>query len=149
MNKFWFIFLIILSAGVNAGPIDALVFESQAQEKRYFNLIEELRCLKCQNSNIAGSNADLAKDLRHKVYDMIVNKKMSDDEIKDWMLARYGDFVLYRPPLKTSTYILWALPLILGGIGLFILINRLRNNIRPGSQNLTEKQRQQIEEALK
>jgi len=149
MRKYLLFIYFICSASLNAGPIDALEFKDSAQEKRYFSLIEELRCLKCQNSNIAGSNAELAKDLRHKVYDMIVNKNMSDEQIKEWMLDRYGDFVLYRPPLKASTYILWALPLILGTIGLGILVSRIRKGNSGQSRNINEEQRQKIKEALK
>jgi cytochrome c-type biogenesis protein CcmH len=139
----------MFSVNLNAGPIDALEFKDPAKEKRYFNLIEELRCLKCQNSNIAGSNAALAQDLRRKVYDMIVNKNMSDDEIKDWMLARYGDFVLYKPPVKPGTYLLWGLPAILGIIGLIILIVRLKSSKIEPELKISPEQQKQIEEALK
>lgn len=140
--------VFFLSSPLNAGPIDALQFNDPTHEKRYFTLIEELRCLKCQNSNIAGSNADLAKDLRAKVYNMIVNQNMSNDEIKDWMLARYGDFVLYKPPVKPSTYLLWSLPLLLGIIGLIILRLKLKSaRVQPLS-TITPEQKKQIKEAL-
>ena len=129
-----------------AGPIDALQFKNPTLEKRYFSMIEELRCLKCQNSNIAGSNADLAKDLRNKVYDQIVNQGMSDQEIKNWMLARYGDFVLYKPPLKPTTYILWTLPLLLGIIGFLLLRTRLARKSPP--EPLTQDQIDQMNKVI-
>ncbi len=149
MQKYLILIFLVFCNGLSAGPIDALQFDNPAQEKRYFDLIEELRCLKCQNSNIAGSNADLAKDLRAKVYDMIVNKNMSNDEIKDWMLARYGDFVLYEPPVKPSTYLLWGLPLILGIIGLMILLTKLKAAKTKPELEINPEQQKQIEEALK
>ena len=94
-------------------------------EKRLVKLSEELRCLVCQNQNIADSNAELAQDLRREIRGMIRAGK-SDQEIVDFMVARYGDFVLYRPPLKATTVILWAGPLLLLLIGLAALVRYLR-----------------------
>lgn len=90
-----------------------------AQEDRYQTLITELRCLVCQNQNIADSHAPLAKDLREQVLVMIREGK-SDAEIKAWLVDRYGDFVLYRPPLKPSTWLLWGSPFLLLLLGLLI-----------------------------
>ncbi|MCW8901131.1 MAG: cytochrome c-type biogenesis protein CcmH, partial [Gammaproteobacteria bacterium] len=84
-------------------------------------LIDELRCLVCQNQNLADSNASLAVDLRKQVYKMI-NEGQSDKEILDFMVTRYGDFVLYRPPFKTSTILLWIGPFIILAIGLIVLM---------------------------
>ena len=87
-------------------------FDSDAQQTRYMALLEELRCLVCQNQSLADSHAELAQDLRDQVYAMVV---AGDDRqtIIDFMVTRYGDFVLYSPPVKTSTWVLWFGPLVL------------------------------------
>lgn len=84
---------------------------SPEQTERYHSLLEELRCLVCQNQNIAESNASLAQDLKRQVADMLVAGR-SDDEIKSYLQARYGDFVLYRPPFKPTTWLLWLTPFV-------------------------------------
>ncbi len=96
-------------------------FDTPEQESAYQNLISELRCLVCQNQTIADSNADLAKDLRRQVYEMLHQGK-NQQEIVDFMTQRYGDFVMYRPPLKTKTLILWAGPFVFVAIGLIVLL---------------------------
>lgn len=92
---------------------------SELDEVRYHALIQELRCLVCQNQNLAESNAPLAQDLKQQVSEMLLAGK-SDTEIKDYLIARYGDFVLYRPPFKPLTWLLWLGPFVLLGFGLFI-----------------------------
>jgi len=96
-------------------------FENQAQEQRYKDLIEELRCLVCQNQSLADSNADLAQDLRNEVFHKIVDGR-SDNEIIDFLVTRYGDFVLYRPPLKKGTFLLWFGPFFLFLMAIIIII---------------------------
>ena len=98
-------------------------------EKRLQGLSEELRCLVCQNQTIADSNAELAQDLRHEIRGMIAAGK-SDKEIIDFMVARYGDFVLYRPPVKGITLLLWGGPIALMLLGLFALQRYLRQRTR-------------------
>ena len=98
-------------------------------EKRLQGLSEELRCLVCQNQTIADSNAELAQDLRHEIRGMIAAGK-SDKEIIDFMVARYGDFVLYRPPVKGITLLLWGGPIALMLLGLFALQRYLRQRAR-------------------
>jgi cytochrome c-type biogenesis protein CcmH len=95
-------------------------------EKRMVGLAEELRCLVCQNESLASSHAELAEDLRREVRELM-QQGMSDQEIKDYLVARYGDFVLYEPPLKGFTLLLWLGPfaLLLGGLG--VLFYQLRN----------------------
>ncbi len=92
---------------------------AEEYEVRYHALIQELRCLVCQNQNIAESNAPLAVDLKEQVAEMLQDGR-SDTEIKDYLLARYGDFVLYRPPFKPLTWILWLGPFVLLAFGLFL-----------------------------
>jgi cytochrome c-type biogenesis protein CcmH len=106
--------------------IESHEFDSPAQEALYLQLTKELRCLVCQNQNLADSNAELAKDLREKAYEMVKSGK-THDEITEYMIARYGDFVLYRPPVKNSTYFLWLGPfafLLIALLALFFFIRR-------------------------
>ena len=117
--------LFIYSAQGWAG-VEVLRFDSPENERRYNALIKELRCLVCQNQNLADSNADLATDLREKVYEMI-QAGSSDSDIVEYMVARYGDFVLYRPPVNTATILLWVGPfliLCIALIGVVVFIRR-------------------------
>lgn len=100
-------------------------FDSPAQEERYNNLIAELRCLVCQNQNLADSNAELAVDLRRKTYEMVKQDK-TEKEIANFMVDRYGEFVLYRPPLNRNTLLLWTGPFIILLIGVTLLIRTIR-----------------------
>lgn len=92
--------------------IEAVEFDNPSYEQRYRSLIGELRCLKCQNQNLASSDAPLAKDLRMIASDMIKNGK-SDNDVKNFMRERYGDFVLYEPPFTAQTSFLWLGPFVL------------------------------------
>ncbi len=112
--------LLLGSVPLIGAAIDREVaFDDPALQARYETLTRELRCLVCQNQAIADSNATLAADLRREVRAMIADGA-SDAEIKEFMVARYGDFVLYRPPFKRSTWLLWLAPalLVIGGLGL-------------------------------
>jgi cytochrome c-type biogenesis protein CcmH len=95
-------------------------------EKRMVGLAENLRCLVCQNESLASSHAELAEDLRREVRELI-QKGMSDQEIKDYLVARYGDFVLYEPPVKSFTMMLWLGPFALLLLGMGGLVYKLRN----------------------
>ena len=114
-------------------PAPAAVFEprefsDERYHERYLALIEELRCLVCQNQNIAESNADLASDLRERVFEMI-ERGESDEDILAYMTARYGAFVLYRPPVNPLTVTLWGAPglfALLAFAALFLTIRRRR-----------------------
>lgn len=92
--------------------IDVYEFDSVQQEAQYRGLIEELRCPKCQNQNLAGSDAPIAQDLKQKTYDLVRDNR-SDSEIRDYMQERYGDFISYKPPVRPSTWILWFFPPLL------------------------------------
>ena len=105
-------------------------FTSPEHEERYHTLIDELRCLVCQNQTIAESNADLATDLRREVYRMVEDGQ-SAEEIAGFMVARYGEFVLYRPPLQGGTVLLWAGPFLLAALGLAVLAVHLRRRRAP------------------
>jgi len=100
-------------------------FANQQMEDDYGVLVKELRCLVCQNQNLADSNAELAQDMRLLVYKKL-SEGMDKGEIVDFMVQRYGDFVIYRPPIKTSTFLLWFGPLIFFGIAAVIVFKTLK-----------------------
>jgi len=109
-----------------AAAADPLIFTDSEQEARYLHLTTELRCLVCQNQNLADSDAPLAQDLRKEIHQMLQAGR-SDDEIKTFMIDRYGDFVLYRPPLQVNTLALWLMPAVLflaGGLVIFIIVRK-------------------------
>ena len=117
------------TAAIASSTTEAALAADPVAEKRLQVLSEELRCLVCQNQTIADSNAELAQDLRREIRGMIKDGK-SDKEIIDFMVARYGDFVLYRPPVKGITLLLWGAPIALMLLGLFILQRYLRRRAK-------------------
>ncbi|EGR1271944.1 cytochrome c-type biogenesis protein [Vibrio parahaemolyticus] len=128
--------------------IEVYEFDNLEQEQQFKELGHTLRCPKCQNNTISDSNAELAQDLRHKVYEMTKEGK-SKEEIVDYMIARYGNFVTYNPPFTMSTAILWLGPLavVLGGFGLIVL--RSRKSKAKVTANNDEKWDEQKEARLK
>ncbi len=141
-----FLFALFL-AGSALGRIDTYQFSDPRQEALYQELTQELRCLVCQNQNIADSNAELAKDLRRKTYEMVSQGK-DKEQIVDFMVARYGDFVMYKPPFKASTMILWLGPAIIFLLGLVMLIRIIRRRPASAEPLLTEEQRRRAEQLL-
>ena len=117
--------------------------QDEVTEKRLVAIASELRCLVCQNESLSGSNAELANDLRREIRTLIRDGK-SDNEIMDFMVSRYGDFVRYRPPLKGSTLLLWFGPAILfvGALSALLLYLRRRNRALPDTPLNAEQQRQ-------
>ncbi len=114
--------LILLMISVNyCSAVEYKKFDNPQQEEAYKVLINELRCLVCQNQTIADSNAELAQDLRRQVHEMLQQGK-SKDEIADFMTQRYGDFVLYNPPFKAKTGLLWIGPIVFLLIGLVLIV---------------------------
>ncbi|MGR9109128.1 MAG: cytochrome c-type biogenesis protein, partial [Gammaproteobacteria bacterium] len=105
---------------------DVLTFSSPEHEARYKKLVDEFRCLVCQNQNIAASDADLAKDLRGQVYTR-VEQGETDEQIIGYMVARYGDFVLYKPPLNSTTVVLWIGPFLLLAFGVVVMVRLIRS----------------------
>ena len=118
-----------LAQGPRGEEKEPLVFQSEAHEARFEALTLALRCLVCQNQNLADSDAPLAQQLRGEIFDMLQEGK-SDQEITGFMVDRYGDFVLYSPPVQGNTFALWALPVVLlliGATGVFFTVrNRSR-----------------------
>jgi cytochrome c-type biogenesis protein CcmH len=119
--------LLVLACGLAAAQDDA------ALEKRVRELSTELRCLVCQNQTLAESNAPLAVDLRNQVREQLKAGK-SERDVVDFLVARYGDFVLYRPPLKASTVLLWTGPFLLLAFGLFLLFVKIRRKAPPPAE---------------
>ena len=120
--------------------------EDPALERRVMNLAHELRCLVCQNQTLADSQAPLAVDLRNQVREQLAAGK-SEGEVVDFMVARYGDFVLYRPPLKATTVLLWVGPFLFLAVGFYILVRFLRRRQAPAPQ-LTDADRKRAAKLL-
>jgi len=116
--------LLAVMSLANGESIEANKFNTAEQGNRYQALVDEIRCPVCQGQSIGGSNAGLAKDLRQKVKEMIISDQ-TDDQIRKFMVDRYGDFVVFKPPVNKATYILWFAPFIFLGLSLFLFIGRL------------------------
>lgn len=121
-RSLWYLLLLFSSASFSS--VEIREFASPEQEKQYQQLINELRCLVCQNQNIADSDADLAKDLRQKTYELVVQNQ-SPEQIRRYMQQRFGDFVLYAPPLNSTTVMLWAMPIFVLLLSLVLFIRKL------------------------
>ena len=128
--------LFLTSANAAVDPFD---FESPEQQQRFNNLTHELRCPKCQNQSVADSNAPIAQDLRREVYRLMTEEQADDQQVIDFMLARYGEFVLYTPRLEAKTLLLWFGPLILLLIAILVLIQILKKHRRLNSGQADQK----------
>jgi cytochrome c-type biogenesis protein CcmH len=121
--------LVALPGAAPAAPESLREFDGPAQQERYRALLGKLRCLVCQNESLASSDADLAKDLRDEVYQQVRTGK-PNEAIIDYLTERYGDFVLYQPPVKPTTYLLWFGPFVLllvgAGVGVAVVRRRAR-----------------------
>ena len=126
--------LLVLSAGV--GAFEPIEFRDAAEEARFRELAAELRCVMCQNQSLADSNAQIAHDLRLQVLDLMREGK-SDAEIKDYLVARSSDFVLYDPPVRPATWLLWFGPalLLVGGAIVVVVVVRRRAAQAPANTN--------------
>ncbi|WP_374088146.1 cytochrome c-type biogenesis protein CcmH [Methylomicrobium lacus] len=146
MKPITLIFLLLL-ADVSCAGVEYREFKNPEQQEAYESLTSELRCLVCQNQTIADSNADLAADLRRQVYEML-EKGQSKDEVLKFMTERYGDFVLYNPPFKVKTLLLWLGPVLfflIGALCVIVLIRRKQTGPKP---SLSDEQRQKIRRLL-
>ena len=130
MRNLLCILLLFICPCLPVAAIDVYEFRSEEEHQRYQHLIDEMRCPKCQNQNLSGSDSPIAQDLRREIHRML-EQNHSDQEIIDFMVARYGEYVLYRPPLQRSTLVLWGLPLLLLGVGVILLLIIARTR-RPG-----------------
>ncbi|OOS01628.1 cytochrome c-type biogenesis protein CcmH [Canicola haemoglobinophilus] len=148
----YFLTALFLSFSAQAA-IDVLEFSSAQQEKDYQSLTQELRCPQCQNNNIADSNATIAVDMRAKVYELL-KEGQNKQEIINYMVERYGNFVTYNPPVTSATIILWVAPLTLVILGIFVVLRRKSNQGTTKSAVetqpiLTHEQQKRLEELLK
>ena len=130
-----------------ADNIDTYKFSSVDQEQQYRHLTASLRCPKCQNNSIADSNAMIAGDMRLKVYELLQSGQ-TPDQVKAYMVARYGNFVTYQPPLLPSTLILWAGPALFVIVGMLVIILRSRKRKLIGS-DLDAEQQARLDALLK
>ncbi|MBU3823480.1 MAG: cytochrome c-type biogenesis protein CcmH [Candidatus Oceanisphaera merdipullorum] len=139
---------VLLTAPVQAAT-STYDFSSPEQEQTFRELTKELRCPKCQNQDIGDSDAELAKDLRDKSYELLQAGK-SKQEVIDYMAARYGNFILYKPPFMASTMILWFGPVLVILVGLFIVVMRTRKQPRNTTDSaLSVEQEARLNELLK
>jgi cytochrome c-type biogenesis protein CcmH len=139
---FWIALMIVLAVLAHsawAGEAAPAAADPRL-EKRAMALASELRCLVCQNQTLADSNAPLALDLKNQIREQLA-KGMSERDIVDYLVARYGDFVLYRPPVKATTLLLWIGPFLLLAVGVFVLVRRIAGR-RAAPPELSEAERQ-------
>ena len=145
--KWAMLIILCVSGSAWAGEARPLTDDPVA-EARLKHLAVELRCLVCQNQTLADSSAPLAEDLRREVREMIA-KNMSDPEIIEFLVSRYGDFVLYRPPLKATTTVLWVGPFVLMAIGATALVITLRRRSRTVAEvSVTDEEHRRVEQLL-
>ena len=137
--------LFILPVQLSA-QVDIVEFEDPAKEQLYRDLVDELRCLVCANQNLSGSNSALAVDLRRKVHEMLTAGDSRDDVIA-YMVERYGDYVLYKPPFNKSTFVLWCAPVIILLITLWLAI-RSRNRDKDAANVISDTDRIRARELL-
>jgi len=151
MKKLLTALTIILILG--SGPLQATAtlesfkFADDAAEQHFKDLISELRCLVCQNQSLADSDAELAHDLRAEVYEMVQDGK-SDAEIVEFLVARYGDFVLYNPPVKPSTYLIWFSPFALMILAGVLLLRAVRRQKRTATAEISPADRKRLDDLL-
>ena len=140
--------LCLLLGTAQAGvTLEAFKFNSKAEEQHFKDLIVELRCLVCQNQSLADSDAELAHDLRAEVYDMMQAGK-NDEEIVEFLVARYGDFVLYDPPVKPSTYLIWFGPFVLLLIAVLLLLRSIRRQQKVPAAEISAEERERLDAIL-
>lgn len=153
-----FLFIALLSllslqsyAGPASQPREPIVFQDAQVESDYLELAEELRCLVCQNQNLIDSNAELADDLRREVAKML-KQGNNKEQVTKFMVDRYGDFVLYNPPFKAQTWLLWGGPFVLMFFAIFILLKKIKTantEKNADSATLSEQEKEKLSAILK
>ncbi len=146
--------VVMASAGGAMAAVDVRDFDSESDRQRYQSFIDEMRCPKCQNQNLAGSDSPIAEDLRDQVYRLIDEGK-SDKEIIDFMVERYGEYILYRPRLSPATLVLWLTPVVLMLVGIVVLIRVVLKRRRTAAETVTDsedlspEERRELDELLR
>lgn len=147
--------LLVLLAGGALLPgapalsqVDTFQFDTAEQQERFRRLSNELRCPMCQNTNLTGSTGGVAEDLRREIHRMIMDG-MTDREIEQFMLERYGDFIFYRPRLRAETVLLWFGPVIFLLVGGIVIFNIVRKAQPAGPQALSEEEQRRLQDLLK
>lgn len=152
MMRYAFLVILLTLSGLASAAIDTYEFKDDATRERFQSLAAELRCPKCQNQNIADSNSPIAKDLREELHRMLEDGA-NDEQIVDFMVTRYGEFVLYRPRMTEQTYLLWYGPaaLLLIGVIVILLVSGKRKKAEPGKPktNLSDTEQQRLDQLLK
>ncbi len=141
------LFLSGIPQAASAAKLDGIDLPEQ-YEGRYKALIDQLRCLVCQNETLADSEADLAADLRREIREKMVQGQ-SDKQIRDFLVARYGDFVLYKPPVKATTLMLWYGPFALLALGVLIAVITIRRRGRRTPETINDEQHRQVQALLR
>jgi cytochrome c-type biogenesis protein CcmH len=149
MKRLFALLLLALALGMASAKDAAPLAEDPAVEQRLVAISEEMRCLVCQNESLSASRSDLAQDLRRELRTLIKQGK-TDAEIREFMVSRYGDFVLYRPRVSPTTWLLWAGPFLLMIVGVIVLLTYLRRRNRAvGEAQLSEDETRRAEALLK
>ncbi len=137
----------LVGSGASAFTLEEFKFDNPAQEQEFRELTGKLRCLVCQNESLAASQSDVAQDLRLKVYGMM-KEGQDQDAIVAFLVERYGDFVLYQPPFKPSTYLLWIGPFLLIGVGGYFLLRALQRKKTEPEQRLSGEERLRLDRLI-
>ena len=145
------ILLVVVIAPSSIAAIDTYQFSDEELRKRFHQLNQELRCPKCQNQNLADSDASIAADLREEVY-RLLNEGNTDDQVKDYLVERYGEYVLYRPKWSKETWVLWLAPVFLLAVGVFVVLFMVRRRTssvdKANSEPLNDQDQQRLEQLL-
>jgi cytochrome c-type biogenesis protein CcmH len=149
--KVFAVFGLLLHVQLGYAAIEIHEFKNEIDRQRYQSFIDEMRCPKCQNQNLSGSDSPIAMDLRRELYLMIEQGK-SDQEIVNFMVERYGEFILYRPRLSPATLLLWAAPvllLVLGALLLLMIVRKRRRMAMEVEGGLSQQERARLDALLK
>lgn len=141
---------LLLASHLSSAAIEVHEFKNEIDRQRYQSFIDEMRCPKCQNQNLSGSDSPIALDLRNELYLMIEEGK-SDQQIVDFMVERYGEFILYRPRLSPATVLLWAAPVLLlvfGALCLWLLVRKRRRLAQEVETGLSQQERARLDALL-
>jgi cytochrome c-type biogenesis protein CcmH len=143
----WLVLWMLLFCPVVLGGIEAREFASADEQERYLRFTAELRCPKCQNQNLADSNAPIATDLREQLY-RLLREGRSDDEIVDFMVTRYGEYVLYKPRIEPRTWLLWGGPFLMLAAGMVVAVSILRRARARHPTGLSDEERTRLARIL-